>query len=189
MTCGCVEDGIGDGNAECSEAFAVIQNCRNVYGGGAADLVNGAELQRQLDRLAEGHNAQALALAILLETNCEIKDDIIRCRNLHPEVGVACLTGDRGSGGFLYYDGIDLSSDNVDLARVPMAAAEVVTSHATNQLRLWASPQKGDRIEVLNSDAATPAIVADNAGTPIVSIIQGGGSATLFYNGVAWKVF
>ena len=92
MTCGCKDDGQGAGSGDCSQAKLPIRpNCRRVYGGDASDFVDGLELQRQLDAIIDQLNRHSEAFDGILAADCSLKDAIVFCRNLAPEVGTACL--------------------------------------------------------------------------------------------------
>lgn len=92
MTCGCKDEGQGAGSGDCSQAKLPIRpNCRRVYGGDASDLVDGLELQRQLDAIIAQLNRHSEAFDGILDADCSLKDAIVFCRNLAPEVGTACL--------------------------------------------------------------------------------------------------
>lgn len=92
MTCGCNDAGSGIGGSACARGRLPIRpNCRRVYGGNAADLVDGLELQRQIDALVDHQNDLAALLAEITGPDCTLKDGSVLCRHLASEVGTACL--------------------------------------------------------------------------------------------------
>lgn len=92
MVSGC---GCGDGSApsgDCAAALQLIRSCQKWYGTPQAlDTVDAQELARVLENYAELLNAHSFAFSNILQSDCQLKEAIVRCRNLHPEVGVACL--------------------------------------------------------------------------------------------------
>jgi hypothetical protein len=88
------------------------------------------------------------------------------------------------------YQQSSLGAGNVTLTR-DIFAVEITAAHATNQLRLYASPQTGDMVWVRNNDGSgTKAIIADNGGTPVeASPLKDAESACYIYNGTNWIIF
>jgi hypothetical protein len=89
MSCGCTSP-----SEDCTEALTPIRTCtaQKLYGTTrSVDLVDGAALEDILERLVQHQNAISAALAQIMNEDCTLKDGVVRCANLAPEVGVSCL--------------------------------------------------------------------------------------------------
>lgn len=96
MSC-CCGSGEPSGDGDCAHVSDQVRSCQKWYGdANARDMVNGPVLAAMLEALTTQVNRHSVALGHILRADCSLKDGLILCRHLSPEIGVSCLTGRGG---------------------------------------------------------------------------------------------